>query len=42
MIDHCENMVNYQNGHVLYLSNVEHIYYMRLLDNAYDKLFSEN
>lgn len=42
MIDHCENMVNYQNGHVLYLSNVEHIYYMRLLDNAYGKLFSEN
>lgn len=42
IIYRCENMVNYQNGHVLCLSNVKHIYYMRLLDNAYDKLFSEN
>lgn len=37
-----EDILSHQNGHRSYLSDVEHIYYMSLLDNAYDKFFNEN
>ena len=41
IIDCCEDILNYQNGHRPYLSNAEHIYYRSLLDDAYDEFFSE-
>ena len=41
IIDYCEDMSNYQNNCTSYLSSVQYIYYMRLLDRAYDKLFYE-
>ena len=42
IIDCYEDMLNHKNSCMSYLSNVEHIYYMRLLNHAYNKFFSEN
>lgn len=42
IIDRYEGILNYQNDSVSYLSNVEQIYYMNLLDGIYDKFFGEN
>lgn len=41
ILDCYEDVLNHQNGRVSYLSNVEHIYYMRLLNLAYNRFFSE-
>jgi len=42
IIDRYEDILNYQNGSVSYLSKVERIYYANLLDDVYDKFFGEN
>jgi len=42
IIDCCEDVPSRQNGNESYLSNVEYIYYSNVLDDIYDKFFSEN
>jgi len=42
IIDCCEDILNHQNDDESYLSNVEHIYYMHVLDDIYDEFFGEN